>query len=123
MTRYHVVKFENAAGAPDAKVERDAETALGWERAFEAQGRPFETVTVDVTISRDGTFEYDGRTYRVGRGSDRPNRDGWPYEVYDEETSVPVLADGLFTMDEVRREIARHAAYVWPLADDPSPTH
>lgn len=65
-----------------------------------------------TTIHRDGTFEFNGRTYRCTRQGPYGSADD-AYEVWDMETGRSVGT--FFRLDEVRAHVDQSRENGWPL--------
>jgi hypothetical protein len=68
------------------------------------------------TIHRDGTFVYKGVKYRVGRGSDRPERDGSRF--VERVDDLKVVAEGFGYLEEVRGWLLRAVREDWDDLDE-----
>lgn len=71
-------------------------------------------------IRRDGTFEYKGVRYRVGQGSDSPQRSGdrWIDRIdSDSPGDWTTVADNFGYLIEIREFIDRAVANDWPDLD------
>lgn len=69
-----------------------------------------------TVIHRDGTFAFNGDRYMVGKGSDRPERDGSRFIARvrsDEPGDWTVVAESFGYMSEVRDYIAKAECEGW----------